>query len=101
MGKGKKISATKKTKSRKNNRNKQLAEARQSKIPESAKKSNENPTDSKKKSKPNTKSEVDTDDSDYTASPEKPAKKGKIYIMQLYPMYLTDHVLRSWGVVAI
>jgi hypothetical protein len=106
MGKGKKHGAAQVAKSSKHNNIKQLAEARKSKIPESAKKSNEkhkdeNPTGSNKKSKPNTKSEVDTDDSDYTASPEKPAKKGKICIMQLYPMYLTDHMLRSSGVVAI
>jgi hypothetical protein len=106
MGKERRTSTTEKTKGSKNNNINKLAEARKSKIPESAKKSNENhkdenPTGSNKKSKPNMKSEVDTDDSDYTASPEKPAKKGKICIMQLYPMYLTDHMLRSSGVVAI
>jgi hypothetical protein len=97
MGKGTRNNATQKTKSSKHNNIKQLAEARKSKIPESAKKSNEkhkdeNPTGSKKRRKPNSKSEVDTDYSDYTASPEKTAKKGRICIMQLYPMYITDHV---------
>jgi hypothetical protein len=111
MDKGEKINATQKNKRAKFSKKQKAANAAAASLRARATKSenaaiqnptkSENPTGSNKKSKPNMKSEVDTDDSDYTASPEKPAKEGKICIMQLYPMYLTDHMLRSSGVVAI
>jgi hypothetical protein len=89
MGKGERNNAARRGKSSKSNNKKQLAEARQSIASIKAQNSNE-----KHKNDNN-------DDGDYIPPPQKLSAKGGIslFIMQLYLIYLTNHVLRSWAVV--
>jgi hypothetical protein len=89
MGKKRQSSATEKGKSNVKSKSQRAAFARQSIASRKAQNSNE-----KHKNDNN-------DDGDYIDPPKKPSAKGGIslFIMQLYLIYLTNHVLRSWAVV--